>query len=50
MSGIDVAIIILYFIIILGIGVYFSNKDKDNTDQYFLANEHIVLQISDEIR
>ena len=41
MSGIDVAIIILYFIIILGIGVYFSNKDKDNTDQYFLANRNL---------
>ena len=41
MAGIDIGIIVLYFIIILGIGFYFSNKDKDNTDQYFLANRNL---------
>ena len=41
MTGIDIGIIILYFIVIIGIGLYFSNKDKDNTDQYFLANRNL---------
>ena len=40
MAGIDVFIIVLYFMIILGIGFYFSKK-KNSTDEYFLANRNI---------
>ena len=40
MAVIDIAIIVLYFIIILGIGFYFS-RQKNSTDEYFLANRNI---------
>ena len=36
----DYIVIALYFIIIMGIGVY-SSKTKDNTSQYFLANRNL---------
>ena len=41
MTGIDIGIVILYFIIVLGIGLYFSKSNKDNTSQYFLANRNL---------
>ena len=40
MFGLDFLIVILYFIVVIGIGVYFS-KEKDNTSQYFLANRNL---------
>ena len=36
----DYIVIALYFIVIMGIGVY-SSKTKDNTSQYFLANRNL---------
>ena len=40
MFGIDFLIVILYFALVIGIGIYFS-KEKDNTSQYFLANRNL---------
>ena len=40
MFGIDFLIVILYFVLVIGIGFYYS-KEKDNTSQYFLANRNL---------
>jgi len=40
MFGIDFLIVILYFALVIGIGLYYS-KEKDNTSQYFLANRNL---------
>src|SRR3954468_5284986 len=40
LEGIDIAIIIVYFIIIFGIGFYFSQKERTSAD-YFLAGRNI---------
>lgn len=40
MALIDTIIIVLYFILILSIGLY-ASKSKDNTSQYFLANRNL---------
>ena len=36
----DYFIVGLYFVLILGIGVY-TSKNKDNTSEYFLANRNL---------
>ena len=40
LSFLDILIIALYFILILGLGIYFSKKQK-NTEDYFKARERI---------
>src|SRR3954463_5738419 len=40
LEGIDIAIIIVYFIIIFGIGFYFSQKERTSAD-YFLASRDV---------
>src|SRR3954467_4597014 len=40
LEGIDIAIIIVYFIIIFGIGFYFSQKERPSSD-YFLASRNV---------
>jgi len=40
LSMIDVIIIVFYFIVIFGIGFYFSRKERTTTD-YFLAGRHV---------
>ena len=40
MFGIDFLIVIVYFAIVIWIGIHFS-KEKDNTSQYFLANRNL---------
>lgn len=40
MSGIDFIVIILYFLLVLGIGVYFSRRTTDTTE-YFLAGRSV---------
>jgi len=40
MSGIDFVVIVLYFLLVLGIGVYFSRRTSDSTD-YFLAGRNV---------
>lgn len=40
LAGIDIAIIIVYFLIIFGIGLYFARKERTATD-YFLASRNV---------
>jgi len=40
MSGLDYVVIVLYFLIVLGIGVYFSRRTTDSTE-YFLAGRNV---------
>lgn len=40
MSGIDFTVIILYFILVIGIGIYFSRRNSDSTE-YFLAGRNV---------
>ena len=40
MSGLDFAVIILYFLVVIGIGIYFSRKTTDSTE-YFLAGRNV---------
>ncbi len=40
MSGVDFAVIVLYFLIVLGIGIYFSRRTNDSTE-YFLAGRNV---------
>jgi len=40
MSGLDFAVIILYFLLVIGIGLYFSRRNNDST-QYFLAGRNV---------
>jgi len=40
MSGLDFFVIVLYFLIVLGIGVYFSRRTSDSTE-YFLAGRNV---------
>jgi len=40
MSGIDFAVIILYFLLVIGIGFYFSRRTSDSTE-YFLAGRNV---------
>jgi len=40
LSNIDAIVIIVYFAIVLGIGIYFSRKEKTSTD-YFLAGRNV---------
>lgn len=39
-SAIDSVFILLYFLLVMGIGVYFSRKNKDSTE-YFLAGRNV---------
>ncbi len=40
MSGLDFAVIILYFLLVVGIGIYFSRRTNDSTE-YFLAGRNV---------
>lgn len=40
LEGIDIAIIVVYFIIIFGIGFYFAQKERTSAD-YFLASRNV---------
>lgn len=40
MSGVDFVVVVLYFLLILGIGIYFSRRTSDSTD-YFLAGRNV---------
>ena len=40
MELLDYFVVGLYFVIILGIGIY-SSRNKDNTSEYFLANRNL---------
>lgn len=40
MSGLDFTVIVLYFILVLGIGIYFSRRAPDSTE-YFLAGRSV---------
>ena len=40
MSGIDAAIIVVYFVIVFGIGIYFSRNQK-TTEDFFLAGRKV---------
>ncbi len=39
-ANLDIALLFLYFGIVLGIGFYFSRKEKNSTD-YFLAGRNV---------
>src|SRR5258705_10263769 len=40
LTGIDIAIIVVYFIVIFAIGFYFARKERTSTD-YFLASRSV---------
>ncbi len=40
MSGVDFVVIVLYFLLVLGIGVYYSRRTSDSTE-YFLAGRNV---------
>ena len=40
LTGIDIAIIAVYFTVIFGIGFYFARKERTSTD-YFLASRDV---------
>ena len=40
MSGLDFAVIIVYFLLVIGIGIYFSRRTSDSTE-YFLAGRNV---------
>ena len=40
MSGLDYTVIVLYFLMVMGIGVYFSRRTSDSTE-YFLAGRSV---------
>src|SRR5882724_8775867 len=40
LTGIDIAIIVVYFIVIFAIGFYFARKERTSTD-YFLASRNV---------
>ena len=40
LTGIDIAIIAVYFVVIFGIGFYFARKGRSSTD-YFLASRDV---------
>src|SRR5438270_13762806 len=40
LAGVDIAIIAVYFVIIFGIGFYFSRKERTSAD-YFLASRSV---------
>ena len=41
LSTYDNAIILLYFVIVLAIGLYFSKREKPTAEDYFLANRNM---------
>lgn len=41
LSGLDFAIIIAYFLIVLGVGLWISKLARNNLDQYFLGGNKI---------
>ena len=41
LSGLDYAIIISYFLIVLGVGLWISKRARNNLDQYFLGGNKI---------
>ena len=41
LSGLDYSIIIAYFIIVLGVGLWISKLARNNLDQYFLGGNKI---------
>ena len=40
LTGIDIAIIAIYFVVIFAIGFYFARKERTSTD-YFLASRNV---------
>ena len=40
LEGVDIAIIVVYFLIVFGIGLYFSLKERTSAD-YFLASRNV---------
>jgi SSS family solute:Na+ symporter len=40
LTGIDIAIIAVYFVVIFAIGFYFARKERTSTD-YFLASRNV---------
>jgi solute:Na+ symporter, SSS family len=40
LEGVDIAIIVVYFIVVFGIGLYFSLKERTSAD-YFLASRNV---------
>ena len=40
MSGLDFAVIIIYFLLVIGVGIYFSRHTSDSTE-YFLAGRNV---------
>ena len=41
LNGLDYAIIITYFVIVLGVGLWISKLARNNLDQYFLGGNKI---------
>ena len=41
LSELDYAIIISYFLIVLGVGLWISKRARNNLDQYFLGGNKI---------
>ena len=41
LSGLDFAIIIAYFLLVLGVGLWISQLARNNLDQYFLGGNKI---------
>ena len=41
LSGIDLAIIAVYFLVVFSIGLYFARKERTSTD-YFLASRDVA--------
>ena len=40
MSGLDFVVIILYFVLVIGVGIYFSRRNTNSTE-YFLAGRNV---------